>query len=175
MKIRSRIINRGDRCESTWPPDEPSRDGGLFHWDSESQTFKEGPPPIRIQKFGEAPFIIQDTITPYRHPATGEWIDSRSRLSVTDRVTGCITTDKKLEPDPSWANEQRRKRQEDSRRALYKSVADIDNGNAPLSEETKAICAAENERVSSLLGFDAFNVAGRKDDRRGKKYRKRRK
>lgn len=172
-KIQTKIFNYGNEKESVWPGQFGTGESGSFWWDEKTQTFKQGYPPPKNLKFGEAPYVIQDTIEPYRHPSTGEIIESRSRLRDTDEACGTITTDKKIPPDPSKFKENERKRRADLREALYKSVAQIDSGTAPLSEETRAICARENERVSKALNFDAFNVAGRKNDRRGKKYRRR--
>lgn len=171
-KIVSRIINRGDKCESDWPPAEPSCKGFTGYWDKESRTVKEGYPP-RPQKLAQAPFIIQDTIDPFYHQAACTYVDSRSKLRDVDNACGTITTDKPLPPDPSKQNALNRARKQDIHDSLHKAVAQVDAGTAPLNEEQRAKCAQQNEIVSSALNFDAFNAVGRKTDARGKRFRKR--
>lgn len=171
-KIKSRWINRGDDCESEWPPLMPSGAKGLFYWDNEAKMLKEGLPPTKIQKFGEAPYIIGDSIEPYYHPAAEKIISSRSELKQVDKACGTITTDKLIPADKSYTEKYKKKRDADIKESILKSVAKIDNNEAPLSEETKALCNIQNRIVSEALNFDAFNVAGRKNDRRGKKYRR---
>lgn len=175
-EIKSRVFQYGDDCESDWPPKYGTSQGrGSFgYWDSNLKKFVEGAPPQR-QKHGEGPYIIGDTIDKYYHPGACQWTDSRSKLKALDKDTGCITTDKKLPPDPSWQKQRQRERQEDSRKALFKSVAQIDAGTAPLTEETRQLCERQNELLSSALNFDAFNVAGKKNNAKGKRYKRRRK
>ena len=175
QKIQTRVFNYGDEKESSWPPMFGKGGSGLYHRGDDGK-FHEGPPPPKFPKFGEAPYVIQDTIDAYRHPATGEVIESREKLLATDRACGTFTTDKKQ--DCSAIRKSREKqinaeRKKDIHEAMRKAVAAIDSGNAPLSEETRAKCESQNRIVSDALGFDAYNVAGRKNDRRGKKYRKR--
>lgn len=170
-KIQTRLFNFGDENEGTWPPRYPSGEKGLFHVDRDTGQVLPGPPPPRNIRFGEAPYIIQDSMEPYRHPATGQVIDSKSALRQTDKACGTITTDKKLPPDPTWHKEQERKRHEDIREAMRKSIAQIDGGTAPLTEEVRELCAQQNEIVSKATGWDAYNVAGRKKDVRGKRFR----
>ena len=168
----SRPISTEDEKASSWPPLEPSRKAGFFWWNPDTQAFQDTPV-NKVQKFGEAPNIITDSMEDYRYPVTGEVIDSKSKLKRLDKLHGTISTDKKLPPDPTWQNDQRKARDKDRKDALHKAVAQIDAGTAPLTEEVRELCAKENERVSKALNFDAFNVAGRKNDRRGKKYRRR--
>lgn len=176
MKIRSRVFIHGDEKESTWPPLFGTGGAGLYHL-GEDGKLKEGPPPRKEKIYGKAPYVIQDTIEPFRHAASGEIIDSRAKLRDTDRACGTFTTDK---PQDATANrkarerQQARERKEDMHQANLRAINDLDYGNAPISEETRAKCAIQNEIVSSALNFDAFNVAGRKKDPRGKKYRRNR-
>lgn len=173
-KIRTRLFNYGDEKESTWPPLFGTGGAGLYHY--RDGKLQEGPPPSNIKKFGEAPFVIQDTIEPHYHHGACRWTDSRSEINQFDKATGCITTDKRQDVAPYLRAREKRladERKKDINQAMQRAVNDIDYGMAPLSEETKAKCAIQNEIVSDALGFDAFNVAGRKKDPRGKKYRKR--
>jgi|694.fasta_scaffold02764_21 hypothetical protein len=175
QKIQTRVFQYGDPKESTWPPMFGKGGSGLYHR-GEDGKFHEGPPPPRFEKFGEAPYVIQDTIAPYRHPSTGEVIESRARLNATDRACGTFTTDKKQDCTDIRKSRERQlavERKKDIHEAMRKAVAAVDSGNAPLSEETRHRCEVQNRIVSDALGFDAFNVCGKKDDRRGKKYRKR--
>ena len=173
-KIRTRLFNYGDEKESSWPPLFGTGGAGLFHY--RDGELKEGPPPPKVEKYGQAPFVIQDTIDGFKHSASGEWIESRSKLRDTDRACGTITTDKPLDAAPyrrEREEKQRRESKEDIHRAMRKAINDIDYGMAPLTEETRHKCAVQDEIVSERLNFDAFNVAGRKKNPHGKKYRKR--
>lgn len=171
-KIRTRVFEHGSDKESTWPSDFGSGGSGSYYWDSETQTFKKGYPPVKYKTYGKAPYVIQDSIEPYYHPAGEAVVDSRAKLREMDKVCGTITTDKRLAPDPSRQRRQREERRKDGRESLDKAVALIDSGNAPLTEETRALCERQNEIVSKALNFDAFNVAGRKSNGKGKKYRR---
>lgn len=174
MTIKTRVFNYGDEKESSWPPLFGTGGSGLYHL-GEDGKLKEGPPPDKTKRYGEAPFVIQDTIDGFKHAASGEWIESRSKLRDTDRACGTITTDKRQDATPyTRAREQRYKRElkADIHQAMRRAINDLDNGMAPISEETRAKCAVQDEIVSERLGFDAFNVAGRKKDPRGKKYRR---
>lgn len=171
----TRVFNYGDEKESSWPPRFGKGGSGLYHR-TEDGSFKEGPPPIRVKIFGKAPFVIQDTIEAFRHPMTGKVIESRAELLATDKACGTFTTDKKQ--DCSGIRRSREQhmaaeRKKDIHEAMRRAVAAIDSDNAPLSEETRHKCQVQNEIVSDALGFDAFNVAGRKNDKRGKKYKRR--
>lgn len=145
----------------------------LYFWDKETRTFSETPPPRNHNVYGEAPYVIGDTIEKYYHPKAECWTDSRSKLNMLDKTTGTITTDKKLEPDSGYQKELARQRRADMHKCIHSAVAQIDAGTAPMSEETRAKCERSNELVSERLGFDAFNVAGRKNNGKGKKYRRR--
>lgn len=171
MTIMSRPISTEDEKASDWPPAEPSKKTGIFFWNPETNTFQEDPY-HKIQRFGYAPAIHIDSMDPYRFPVTGETIDSKSKLKRLDKLHGTITTDKKIAPDPTWQNDQRKARDVDRKNARHKAIAQLDAGTAPLPEEVREICSRENERISKALNFDAFNVAGKKNDKRGKKYRR---
>jgi len=144
----------------------------LYYWDKEIKKWSETPPPPQFPIYGQAPAIVTDTIEPYKHPATGQWTDSRSALRDMDRATGTITTDKKIAPDGSKQKDLEKQRRKDIREAMHKAVAAIDNGTAPLTEEVRAKCEQQNEIISKALNMDAFNVAGRKQNAKGKKFRR---
>lgn len=173
-KIQTKSFRFGDEKESDWPPRYGTGEHGSFYWDSETRTFKKGVPPLRIKQYGAAPAIIFDSIEPYYHPAACVMVDSKSKLEQIDKACGTITTDKKLPPDPSEAKQRKARRSADLRECLHKAVAQIDNGTAKLTEQQRAVCQIENERISSALGFDAFNVVGRKNDPRGKRWKRKR-
>ena len=147
-------------------------DRKTYYYCKQTKKVVEGYPPSENVRYGQAPYIIGDTITPYRHPASGQWVDSRSALQQIDRATGTITTDKKLAADPSSARQREARRRADWKRCMKTAVEQIDAGTAKLDEQTRQLCDRQNEIISSALGFDAFNVAGRKKNVRGKKYRK---
>lgn len=144
-----------------------------YYLDKDTLELKEGFPPPRYDHFSDGPFIIQDTIEPYRHPMTGQVIESRKQLAETDKATGCITTDKYQAPDPSWARAEAKKRHDSWQRDLKKAVEMIDSGNHGLSEQKRQVCEDQNDRLSKALNFDAYNVAGKKNDKRGKRYGRR--
>lgn len=173
-KIQTRPFHFGDENESSWPPRFGTGGAGIYHRDKATGKVVEGPPPHTEVRYGEAPAIFTDTIEPYYHPGAEQWVDSRARLRDCDKATGCITTDKLQPADPSWAKEQERRRRKDLTECLHKAVAQVDAGTAPLTEEQRAACTRENERISSALGIDAFNVVGRKNDKRGKRWKRRR-
>lgn len=171
-KIVTRPFKAGDKCESEWPPKYGTGGSGSYYFDKEAGCMKEGYPPPKFKKFGEAPYVIQDTIDPYRHPATGVVVESRKALYEMDNACGTITTDKKLEPNKHRAVQLARELKEDMKKAREKAIAQIDSGTAPLTEETRTLCEQQNEIVSKALNFDAFNVAGRKDNAKGKPFRR---
>jgi hypothetical protein len=105
-KIQTRPFQFGNEKEAEWPSMYGTRESGRFYWDSETQTFKPGNPPLRIKKYAEAPYIITDEMTPYYHPKAEMMIDSKSRLRRVDEAMGTITTDKYQAPDPSWQRER---------------------------------------------------------------------
>lgn len=173
MGIRSRTIKRGDPCESSWPSDHGTVEHGFTgHWCRETNKFVEGPPPAR-EVFSQAPAIITDDMKPTYHHGVCRKIDSKSQWKKIDKALGLSTSDRFEPASKAPLREHRRKLQQDRHEALRRAVAAVDAGEAPLSEEVRAKCAAENERLSNILGVDLFNVAGRKNDKRGKRYRRR--
>lgn len=171
--IKSRIINRGDENESSWPPLMPSENKTPMYFDKETQTMKEGYPPPTFVPHGQAPYYISDTIQPYRHPKTGEITDSKSRLKQIDAATNTITTDKVIKVDSSRDWVRKREASEDRRRAILKSIAQLEAGTAPLTEEQRAICTEKNYAIASQNpGFDPFNCVGRVNDPRGSRYKR---
>lgn len=173
-EIKTKSFNYGDANEGTWPPQFGTGGAGVYHIDEETGKAVEGYPPRKTNYFGQAPMVMFDDIKPYRHPATGQVITSLKALKETDKACGTVTVGK-MDDFPADTNRPKRLRQEireDRRRARQRAIADIDNGNAPLTEEQKAKCVEQNEILSKALNFDAFNVAGRKDDERGKRFRR---
>ena len=170
-KIQTRSFNYGNEKESEWPPMFGTGEHGHFWRDKETGKMTREPPK-REEKFGEAPYVITDTMDEYYHPKAQVYVDSKSKLREIDSVCGTITTDKMQPAETSWRREQKRKRIEDHHKAVHTAVAQIDAGTAPMTEETKHLCEVQNEIVSKALNFDAFNVAGKKDNAKGKKYRR---
>lgn len=171
-KIRSRVIHRGDPCESAWPPDEPSGDKGVFYFDKETGKSVPGYPPDPNPKLAKAPAIIQDTIPPYYHPSVCRVVESRSQLNMIDKACGTITTDKQQPADPTWQRQRDEERKQDRRQALHKAVGQIDVGTMHLPESVRHACKESNEKWSRDSGMDCFNVAGRKRNAEGKRYRR---
>lgn len=148
--------------------------GSRFYYrDKQTGEFKEGFPPPTHAHFGDAPMIIGDTIDKYYHPGACRWTESRAELQMFDNATGTFTTDKKQTPSDTVQKELLRQRRKDMHECIHKSVAQIDAGTSTLKEETRQLCERQNEIISKALNFDAFNVAGRKTNGRGKKYRRR--
>lgn len=171
-RIVTKPRQKGDENEGTWPSEFGTREVGVWHIDPEKGVQK-GYPPRRTNKFGQAPMYISDEIKPYRHPRTGKVVTSKSALMRMDRDVGTITTHvaEGLDPDATSYKEDQYQIKRDRSETLRKAVELVDSGNAPLSEETKAKCALMNENLSKALNFDAFNVAGNKNDERGKQFR----
>lgn len=172
-QIRTKIFNYGDKCESEWPPMFGKGGSGTYYRDPKTGIFKKGYPPPKEVKYGQAPNIIQDTTTAYYHPAAEKWTESKKEIEYLDNITGTITTDKKIPPNPYNQKEAKKRRHQDIRESTRKAVAQIDAGTAPLTEETRAMCERQNEIVSNALNMDAFNVAGRKNNAKGKRFRRR--
>lgn len=174
-KICTRVFNYGNEKESSWPPKFGTGGAGIYHIDKSTGELTEGYPKSNIQVFGKAPFVIQDSIEPYYHPAACKVVESRSALKHMDQACGTITTDKLIKTDAAGAKRRRDKeRAKDVHESLQKAVAQIDNGTAPLSEETRALCERQNEIITSNTGIDAFNALGRKTNTKGRRYGKRR-
>lgn len=132
----------------------------------------EGPPP-RPEVHDRAPYVIQDSIEPYYHPGICRVVDTRSGLRDADNACGTITTDKLIPGNKNATLQRQKELKEDRTKALHKAVADVDSGNAPLSEETRAICKQQNEILAAALpGLDPWNAAGHRSDKRGKRYKK---
>jgi hypothetical protein len=163
-KIRTRTFEYGNEKESSWPPTYGTSNGKGFsgYWDAETQSFKEGYPPPRVQPLGQAPMYFSDVMEAQRHPKTGEVVESRSRWQAIDKATGCVTTG--VNESPS-IKRRKNQREEDARwiHDIKKAAAMIDAGTAPLSERTREMCKRQNELVSSTTGLDASNVLGRKN------------
>lgn len=144
----------------------------MYWWDEATMKFVEHPPESKIRKFGKAPYVIQDTIEGYYHPAAEKWVESRSQLKALDEAHNTITTDKKIAPDPSRQKAERAKRRKDIQEATRKAVAAVDSGNAPLDEKTKKICEERNHMLQQRLGMDAFNAVGHVTNPKGKRHKK---
>lgn len=171
-KIRTRTFQYGNEKESEWPPIFGTAKGQGFqgYWDIETQSFKEGRPPNRNHKFGDAPMYISDEMPETRHPKTGEMVSSRSKWNQIDKATGCFTTGSKEDSGAIKKKKNIEAEDRDMLNRIDRAVAMIDDGTAPLSEKTRELCKQENERLSSTLGFDAGNVLGRNKNARTKRY-----
>jgi hypothetical protein len=164
-EIKSKIFNYGDENEGTWPPQFGTGEHGTFYIDANGEAQAGYPPPRNI-KFGDAPYFISDSMEPYRHPATGQVVESKSALRAIDNATGTITTDKKLPPDPSRNIRLRQEAKQKRMEHLREVVQLVDSGNAPLTEDLKQICKQRNQVIKETTGLDAFNVAGEKKNGR---------
>lgn len=174
-QIKTRSFQFGNEKEGSWPPLFGTGGSGVYHVDRDSGKVLEGPPPPRVRKFGRAPYVIQDTIEPYLHPAAEIVVESRSALRDADRATGTITVGSRedLHVNKSYQKEQWRKLREDRREARKRAINDLNWGAAPITEEVRAKCAAQDEILSKALNFDAFSIGKHKPDERGKRYRRR--
>lgn len=174
--IVTRTFQYGNENESSWPPRFPTiKRGFAGYWDPEKKKFVEGRPP-RPKTFGKAPNIIPDTLPgTFYHNGVCRETNSRSEINKWDKESGCITTGSKQPPDPSEYNRRIAERRKDGKESLLKAVAAIDSGNAPLTEKQRHECDIRNEVVSNALNFDAYNVVGRKDNAKGKRFKRFRK
>lgn len=172
QKIIVKPFKAGHEHESSWPPQCGTGGSGIYHFDKNTGRVVEGPPPQR-EVYDTAPYVIQDSIRPYYHPKACAWVDSRKALKDVDRACGTITTDKMLPADPSEQKRKNAERKKDLHEAMHKAVAQLESGTAPLTDEQKALCAIENERISHKYpNLDPYNCVGKKNDKRGKNYRK---
>ncbi len=134
-------------------------------YDKETRSLRDTPPPLPFNVFGQAPMYMSDEMPPCRHPMTGETISSRRHWQDVNRATGCRDADRnekiskrepsKAEVDADWDA------------AMEKSIAQLDTGMLPMTEEQKAAHKTQNDYLSSKLGVDAHNIF-----RKGKKCRK---
>lgn len=142
-----------------------------YYFDRKLQKMVEGYPP-QPQRYGTSAFVIGDTIDAYYHPGAGVWVDSKKALQNVDKATGCITSDRMQDPDPSRQKQLENERRLDACAAVDKAVEALDSGAVHFTEEQKAYHSEMNALYSHKHGFDAFNLVGKKNDKRGKRYRK---
>lgn len=172
-KLTGRVIRRGDANESTWPPDFGTLDATPMHVNRETGKVEKGYPK-QVKKFGKAPAIVTDGIPAYYHPGACRVTESRSELKAFDNACGTITTDKFQEAPQTRQREIVRQREKDQHEALHKAVAQLENGTAPLTEETRQLCSKKNEIIASACpGLDPFNAVGRITDERGHRFKRR--
>jgi hypothetical protein len=143
----------------------------VYYWDSGKQKMIEGYPPQRNVKYGEAPFVITDTIDPYFHPAVNRWVESKRGIDEIDRACGTITTDKEILPDERVIKERKRQERKDLASACEEAIARLDNGTHTVPEDVRAMCDIQNRVIAEGTGWDCYNLTGRKNDKRGYKYR----
>jgi len=112
MTIKSRIHEYGNEKESDWPPKYGTRKAGVGYWDKETNSYKEGYPPIR-EKLGQAPSVIFDSMPGEYHQGAGRVIDSRKEWERADKEAGTLTFGSKDQAEPKV--DQAFKRQQESR------------------------------------------------------------
>lgn len=160
-QIRTKVFTFGHDKEGSWPPLAPSGEKGYFRVDKDGVITDEPPEPLG-NCFGQAPYVIQDTIEAYRHPGSGQVLTSRKALAETDRACGTITTDKRQAPDPTWSNEQRKAMIKDRKEARKKAIEQVNAPGFALPEETRHACKERNAQLSQQLGIKADKI-GTKD------------
>lgn len=145
-----------------------------YYWDRKLEKLIEGFPPNPNPQFGQAPVVIGDSMDKYYHPRAERFVESRSELRALDAMHGTITSDKKIDASTfsTYQKDKKAARQKLGRQSLDDAVAQIDGGRRQFTEAEKAFHQKNNEQISQAYGIDAFNVAGKKNDKRGKKYRK---
>jgi len=177
-RIQTRVFNYGNEKESSWPPKYGTASilgddegGGVYHIGEDGKLVNGYPPP-KNRVFARAPYIITDTIDAHYHHGACQWTESKSGLRQMDDATGTITTGSRLQPNLAPIKRRAAERRKDLHESMHRAVAQLDAGTAPLTEEQRQLCERQNEIVSEALNFDAFNVAGRKKNAKGKKYRR---
>ena len=143
----------------------------IYHIDKETGELVEGYPPYKFEVYSEAPMFISDTMNPTRHPMTGTVVESRRMWQDIDKATGCMTTSTHV-PPKSKRQEWLKASSEERKKAMLKSIAQLDAGTAPLNEEQRELCRIQNDIVSDALNFNAHDVIGRKNSDSGKRYRR---
>lgn len=164
-EIRSRIMRRGDPCESTWPSQFGSGEKGVFHIDPSTGECVEGYPEPEVQKFGQAPVVILDEMPPARHQGTDEILTSRKEWELRDRITGTATHGRRPRV-VDRAHERRAARQVDIRQSRERATVELDKNEHPITEQFRAYAKERNKVLSQRLGIDAENIAGRNSGRR---------
>lgn len=156
-KIKSRIHVYGDEKESEWPPRYGEAQGGSYYWDKEEKKFKEGYPPDDIQRFGEAPMVLTDTLNePFYHEKAQKWVETRSALEQANIDTNCITVDRPIRHDQAKKDaEYRAKRSRERKISYQKGLNAIKTGNSPVCDpDWKAKKAKEADEIGKQLGVD---------------------
>ena len=146
MKIQSRVINRGDKNESSWPSINPKGERGVF-------VFREGKCERYSRKRVEqkTPYIISDEMQRTLHPSDGKTIvDSKSKFKRIARAHGHdIRTgaDKVADNKPKFKESETQHYERDVKIAWEM----VQSGTAPLTDYDKHICKEINERLKNRV------------------------
>lgn len=123
----------------------------FYYYDEVKERMVEGFRPNPNVKYGDAPYVIGDTIDAYYHPAAEMYVDSKSALRAMDKACGTITTDKKIPPNPSAAKERAKARRADIHKSIHAAVAQLKAGTAPLTEERRASLRQHDEAIQHAI------------------------
>lgn len=130
----------------------------VYYFDEESRCMKEGYPPQKFPRYGEAPMYISDEMKPYYHPAAQVMVSSKSKLKMIDNACGTFTTDKFQSKSKQVQSEKRAARYREIEEATKKAYEQVKAGQAPLNEEQRALCKRNDEILSSKLGWDVDSL-----------------
>lgn len=106
-------------------------------WDPVTKQMVDWDPPPRPAP--NAPYVIQDTIKACRHPASCQWVDSRSRFNRITKSYGYSdrTGAERVAPNkPVWKDTEPEHYERDVKIALEQ----LKSGTAPLTEADRAVC-----------------------------------
>lgn len=142
-----------------------------YYFDTATQKMIEGYPPPRNIKYAEAPYVISDTTSAYYHPGARRWTESKRMIDDMDRACGTITTDKEIMPNQREINERKRLERKDVDNAVEEAIARLDNGTYTPPEEVRHMADIQNRVIAEATGWDCYNLTGKKNDKRGYKYR----
>ena len=112
-EIRSKVHQGGHKHESSWPSQFGTLDTTPCYVDPETKEVKEGYPPKRFEKHGQAPYAIMDSMPKTYHEGVGREIESRTEWEMADKQCNTITF--------SSADEVRRH----TKRGVEKEKADL--------------------------------------------------
>ena len=161
MTIKSKIFNFGNEQEAEWPARGPSkRKRGLFHWDKETQTFKEGRRPNPNNNFGTAPMVVFDSMPPQYHERAGRVVESRSEWERIDQETGSLTFGSTAEPRKyveKGNNEWAKQLKEDRRNASLEAIRKVRANPKEINQKLNKVAEKQKKTAKKIADNYGLN------------------
>lgn len=153
MTIRSKIHEYGNANEADWPPKYGTRKAGVGYWDKETNSYKEGYPPVR-EKLEQAPSVIFDSMPPEYHQGAGRVIESRKEWEQADKEAGTVTFANKAQATPKIDQALKRQKESQERKKAIKETLQAWE-QAPKEMQKKITKRREVQReVAEKSGLD---------------------